>query len=63
MNDLLSLAIEAHGGLERWSQVRNLQAKVTLTGGLWRIKGRPNGLPVRFSPLEESGDLAGTLSS
>jgi hypothetical protein len=45
MNDLLNLAIKAHGGLERWKQVRSLQAKVTLNGALWRIKGRPNGLP------------------
>jgi hypothetical protein len=45
MNDLLNLAIRAHGGLERWRQVRSLQAKVTLNGTLWRIKGRPNGLP------------------
>src|SRR6266478_4401135 len=35
---------EAHGGLERWKQVRNMQAKVTLNSTLWRIKGRPDGL-------------------
>ncbi len=45
MNGLLSLAMKAHGGLERWKQVRNMQAKVTLNGTLWRIKGRPDGLP------------------
>ena len=44
MNGLLSLAMKAHGGLERWKQVRNMQAKVTLNGTLWRIKGRPDGL-------------------
>src|SRR5271163_2808773 len=44
MNDLLNLAMQAHGGLERWKQVRNMQAKVTLNGTLWRIKGRPDGL-------------------
>ena len=44
MNDLLNLAMKAHGGLERWKQVRNMQAKVTLNGALWRIKGRPDGL-------------------
>jgi hypothetical protein len=36
--------MKAHGGLERWKQVRNMQAKVTLNGTLWRIKGRPDGL-------------------
>jgi len=44
MNDLLNLAMKARGGLERWKQVRNMQAKVTLNGTLWRIKGRPDGL-------------------
>src|SRR5579863_4901316 len=44
MNDLLNLAMTAHGGLERWKQVRNMQAKVTLNRTLWRIKGRPDGL-------------------
>jgi hypothetical protein len=44
MNDLLNLAMKAHGGLERWKQVRNMQAKVTLNGTLWRIKGWPDGL-------------------
>ena len=44
MNDLLNLAMKAHGGLERWKQVRNMQAKVTLNGTLWQIKGRPHGL-------------------
>jgi D-arabinose 1-dehydrogenase-like Zn-dependent alcohol dehydrogenase len=31
MSGLLNLAMKAHGGLERWKQVRNMQAKVTLT--------------------------------
>jgi len=42
MNDLLNLAMKAHGGLERSKQVRNMQAKVTLNGTLWQIKGRPD---------------------
>src|ERR1700721_2081988 len=44
MNVVLSLAMKAHGGLERWKLVRNMQPKVTLNGTLWRIKGRPDGL-------------------
>jgi hypothetical protein len=44
MSGLLNLAMKAHGGLERWKQVRNMQAKVTLNGTLWQIKGRPDGL-------------------
>src|SRR5260370_1579910 len=45
MNDLWTLAIKAHGGVERWRQARSLQARVTLNGTVWRIKGRANGLP------------------
>src|ERR1700730_14889167 len=44
MSGLLNLAMKAHGGLERWKQVRNMRAKVTLNGTLWQIKGRPDGL-------------------
>jgi hypothetical protein len=29
MSGVLNLATKAHGGLERWKQVRNMQAKVT----------------------------------
>src|ERR1700720_2889231 len=61
MNDLLNLAMKAHGGLERWKQVRNMQAKVTLNGTLWRIKGRPDGLSgVVMRLLAGQPDLAVT---
>jgi hypothetical protein len=53
MNDLLNLAMKAHGGLERWKQVRNMQAKVTLNGTLWQIKGRPDGLSGVVMRLKE----------
>jgi hypothetical protein len=44
MNDLLKLAIDAHGGLERWRAVRRLDVGVSLTGALFRFKGQPQGL-------------------
>ena len=42
MNDLLQLAIEAHGGLERWSQLTNVKASLSVTGNLWQLKAQPD---------------------
>jgi hypothetical protein len=44
MDDLLKLAIEAHGGLERWRQFNEVRAKASITGALWHLKGQPNVL-------------------
>jgi hypothetical protein len=44
MDDLLKLAIEAHGGLERWCQFKEARASVSITGALWHLKGQPNVL-------------------
>jgi hypothetical protein len=45
MNELLDLALQAAGGLERWRQVQSLDARVSLTGGLYQLKGYPVGVP------------------
>src|SRR4029077_9006057 len=45
MNELLELALSAHGGLERWREVQTIDLKLSITGGLFRIKGFPEGLP------------------
>jgi hypothetical protein len=45
MSDLLALALEAHGGLERWRAIRSIDATLSVSGGLWQIKGHPEGLP------------------
>ena len=45
MSELLDLALQAHGGLERWSGVQSLDVHVSLTGGLYLIKGYPEGVP------------------
>ncbi len=39
MSDLLELAIAAHGGLERWQQVKTLNAHIAVGGGMWGLKG------------------------
>jgi hypothetical protein len=44
MNDLLSLAVEAHGGLKRWSRVEAVMAAASITGETWRVKGKPDYL-------------------
>ena len=45
MRELLDLALQAHGGLDRWRQVQSLDVRLSLTGGLYRLKGYPEGVP------------------
>ena len=54
MKDLLTRALDAHGGLSRWREIEAFQLKVSIGGGLWRLKGLPDGL--RDSPriIEET---------
>ena len=42
MDDLLKLAIEAHGGLERWHQFNRVRANASIAGALWHLKGQPD---------------------
>jgi hypothetical protein len=44
MNSLLKLAIEAHGGLNRWNDLKSVKAHLSVTGVLWHVKGRPDVL-------------------
>src|SRR5258707_7476345 len=44
MIPLLKLAIEAHGGLERWREVHGIDLKLTIGGRLWQLKGLSQGL-------------------
>jgi len=44
MNDLLELAVEAHGGLKRWSQLTTVKASLSITGKLWQLKAQPEAL-------------------
>jgi hypothetical protein len=44
MNTLLQTVLDAHGGLPRWQQATSISATVTISGGLWTIKGHPEGL-------------------
>ena len=42
MDSLLSQVIDAHGGLERWSRVDRLAARLTIGGPFWQGKGQPS---------------------
>jgi len=35
MKDLLTFAVEAHGGLERWGRLETLSAELTVGGAIW----------------------------
>jgi hypothetical protein len=44
MNDLLNLAIEAHGGLKRWRRVEAVTVTASITGEIWQTKSKPDYL-------------------
>jgi hypothetical protein len=41
MNDLLAMALEAHGGIERWNEFKSLRAELSIGGAIWQIKQQP----------------------
>jgi hypothetical protein len=49
MNDLLDSAVAAHGGLDRWNQVKSITVDASITGALWALKSKDDALKdVRF---------------
>ena len=40
MNELLNLAVKAHGGLARWNKVKTIEVAASITGGIWYVKGK-----------------------
>ena len=49
MNDLLDAAVAAHGGLDRWNQVKSISVGASVTGALWALKSQDDALQdVRF---------------
>ena len=56
MTDLLETVIEAHGGLERWTELDSVSARLVQGGALWPLKGQADVLDdvfVRASLHEE----------
>jgi hypothetical protein len=41
VNDLLELAVKGHGGLRRWERISRFRTRVSITGAIWALKGRP----------------------
>src|SRR5437667_12876333 len=41
MNELLAIALDAHGGLDRWNKLKGLIAGMSISGSTWVIKGQP----------------------
>src|ERR1700679_443493 len=39
-SELLDLAVEAHGGLDRWNKVKAIKVAASITGGIWFVKGK-----------------------
>jgi hypothetical protein len=44
MNELLSLAVKSHGGLERWNRVQSLKVAASITGAIWFVKSKGDAL-------------------
>src|SRR5271163_2881338 len=40
MNELLKLAVEAHGGLDRWNRVKAIKVAASITGAIWHVKSK-----------------------
>jgi len=53
--DLLDLAIEAHNGLSRWRKVRNVSLKLSIGGGLWKLKFTARGDVVDGVSIADKG--------
>ena len=64
MNDLLDLAVEAHGGLDRWSKVETVTVAASVTGEIWKVRNKPDYLKNVIFEVETkrervSGDFPG----
>jgi len=44
MGDLLDIAINAHGGLDRWNKVSTIRIDASITGAIWLVRGKPDVL-------------------
>ncbi|TPG35055.1 hypothetical protein [Mycolicibacterium hodleri] len=44
MSDLLALAIDAHGGLQRWDRLTSVTGRFAIGGAIWGFKGVPGVL-------------------
>jgi hypothetical protein len=40
-HDLLKLAVDAHGGAQRWEEISRFRTAASITGAIWAMKGKP----------------------
>jgi hypothetical protein len=52
MNDLLAIAVEAHGGLQRWNEFATLTAELSVGGAIWQVKQQPGLLTDKIFEIE-----------
>jgi hypothetical protein len=50
MDELLSAALDAHGGLDNWQKARTLTARLSLGGPFWAARGGAYGSIVTGTP-------------
>ena len=49
MNNLLESAVAAHGGMDRWTQVKSITVDASITGAVWYVKNQGDALKnIRF---------------
>jgi hypothetical protein len=49
MSNLLETAVTAHGGLDRWNQVKSITVDASITGAFWYVKNQGDALKdIRF---------------
>jgi hypothetical protein len=44
MTELLTEAVKAHGGLDRWNKVKTIKVAASITGAIWYVKGKADFL-------------------
>lgn len=44
MSDLLDIAVQAHGGLDRWRDIQSIRVAASITGAIWFVKGQGDAL-------------------
>jgi hypothetical protein len=52
MNQLLDLAVKAHGGLERWNKVKSVKVAASITGAIWFVKSKGDVLKDVIATIE-----------
>ena len=58
MNERLSRALQAHGGLDQWNRFDTVHATIVSGGQLWAMKGTPQDAVPREMKVDTKYDAA-----